>query len=119
MRKRMWASMYTAIFAGVSWVDVDRRLGCRAIVAVVEPADVRRHDDSPDRRRHDRARDRRVLLQCQVRSVREGTGSGMPQFSYAVLTHQPAPGLPIVRPLHPGSQDTVRGTRLGPPDKNV
>jgi len=43
-------------------------LGGRAIVAVVEPADVRRHDDPPDRRRHDRARDRRVLLQGQVRS---------------------------------------------------
>ena len=44
-----------------------RSSGC-AIVAVVEPADVRRHDNPPARRRHDRARDRRVLLQCQVRS---------------------------------------------------
>ena len=43
-------------------------LGYRAIVAVMEPADMRRHDDSPDRRWHDRARDRRVLRQCQVRS---------------------------------------------------
>ena len=49
-------------------LDVDRRLGCRAIVAVVEPADVRRHDDPPARRWRDRARDRRVLPECQVRS---------------------------------------------------
>ena len=43
-------------------------LGGGAIVAVVEPADVRRHYYSPARRRHDRARDRRILLQGQVRS---------------------------------------------------
>jgi len=44
----------------VDWKSTDA-LRCRAIVAVVEPADVRRHDGPPDRRRHDGARDRRVL----------------------------------------------------------
>jgi len=52
---------------GCDWTSSDR-LGGRAIVAVVEPADVRRHDDPPDRRRHDQARDRRILLQGQVRA---------------------------------------------------
>ena len=49
------------------WTSSDG-LGGRPIVAVVEPADVRRHDDPLDPRRHDRARDRRVLLQGQVRA---------------------------------------------------
>ena len=36
-------------------LNVDRPLGCRAIVAMMEAADVRRHDDPPDRYRRDRA----------------------------------------------------------------
>jgi len=49
------------------WTSSDG-LGGRAIVAVVEPADVRRQNDPSERRWHDRARDRRVLLQGQVRA---------------------------------------------------
>jgi hypothetical protein len=67
LSQRIWASMYRARLPDVV-TGVDRWLGCRAIVAVVEPADVRRHDDLSGRRRQDQARDRRVLLQCQVRS---------------------------------------------------
>ena len=65
--KRVWASMHMMSLPrnGCYWTSSDG-LGVRAIVAVVEPANVRRHDDPPDRRRHDRARDRRLLLQGQV-----------------------------------------------------
>ena len=63
----MSASTYRAA-ASTSGLDVDRRLRCRAIVAVVEPAHLRRCDDAAGRRRHDLARDRRVLLKCQMRS---------------------------------------------------
>ncbi len=47
---------------------VDRRLGCDPVVAVVEPADLRRRDDTADRRRHDATRDRRVLIERQMRA---------------------------------------------------
>ena len=47
-----------------------RQLRGRAIVAVLEPADVRRHDNPPRRRGPDRTRDRRVLLQGKVRTCR-------------------------------------------------
>jgi hypothetical protein len=54
--------------SAVRGVEVDRRLGCRAIVVVMESADQRRRDDTPGRRRPDGAPDRRVLLECEMRS---------------------------------------------------
>jgi hypothetical protein len=56
-----------------------RQLRGRAIVAVLEPADVRRHDNPPRRRGPDRTRDRRVLP--RARCVLAGLGGRTPDSS--------------------------------------
>ena len=58
----------SAEYSGQHAVGADRRLGRRAIVAVVKPADLRSREDPPSRRSHDCARDRRVLPECHMRS---------------------------------------------------
>ena len=65
IRSKHLRSAYRTVPSGV---EVDRRLGCRAIVVVMESANLRRRDDTPRRRRPDGARDRRVLLECEMRS---------------------------------------------------
>lgn len=47
-------------------MNVDGRLRRDAIVAVVEPADVRRRDDPPSRRPHDLTRGRQIFAQRKM-----------------------------------------------------
>lgn len=48
--------------------SVASRLDLGAIVAVVEPTDLRSRDDTADRRRHHGTRNRRVLVERQMRA---------------------------------------------------
>jgi hypothetical protein len=67
----------------------DGRLGRRAIVPVVQPAHVRRHDDGPCGRWHDGARDRRVLAKREMGNrVLASLVDGV--ASYAVPVFPPA-----------------------------
>jgi hypothetical protein len=53
---------------GLTSLAARLRLGGRAIVAMVEAADLRSRDDTPGRRRHHRACDRHILVERKMRT---------------------------------------------------
>jgi hypothetical protein len=59
------ASLYWPVSPACGGLDV---AGGRAIVAMVEAADLRRRDDTPDQRRHHRACDRHILAERKMRT---------------------------------------------------